>query len=127
MDLEKIEKALNELMVLNIRTVVGEFAQDAEGKLQYQADKAHVILTQINLLQGDITTALGEEFLRPPLEDVRDFHASRERQARDIVRSNFQTLVEIANAVADMARRDAGRVVNPSVPEQPSLGNLSNS
>jgi len=87
--------------VLNIRTVVGEFKEDAQGKLQYDPKKSDVIITQINLIDGDITTVFSEKFLEPPLSGIREFHAQREQQGQAIIQGNLRALVELARDLAD--------------------------
>jgi hypothetical protein len=107
MDKNKLERALDELMVLNIRTVVGDFSTDKNGYLHYDADKAEVILTQINLVQGDITTAFGRAFLEPPYDTIRQFHSEREQQGHDIVQGNLAMLMDAAKALATWSKEQA--------------------
>lgn len=119
MDLKKIEDAVEQLMVLNIRTVVGEFKEDADGKLQYDAKKADVIVTQINLVDGDITTVFSEKFLEPPLSAIRDFHALREQQGQAIIQGNLRALVELAKTAAGL------RAEEETPAERNNLSNLT--
>ena len=119
MDTTKIERALEELMVLNIRTVVGDFSMDKNGVLQYAKD-ADMIVTQINLAQGDITTAFSRNFLKPPLNAVRDYHSQREQQGRDIVHNNLKAIVDMVKTLASLETEPT-----PEAAPKPGVVNLT--
>lgn len=105
MDFKTIQNALDKLVVLDIRTVVGEFQYDADGKLQ-PADGAKQLISRINLLDGDITTAFSNEFLTEPLSTVREFHSAREKQGQEIIQGNIKALQEMVKLIADLAARE---------------------
>jgi len=106
MDLHHIKQALEKLMVLDIRTVVGECSTDPlTGRLIPSAE-AKVLVSQINLLDGDITTAFTDEFLTPPFDQIREFHSARERQGHDIIQGNIKALQEMVKLLADLSAQE---------------------
>jgi len=75
--LEEIRKKLEDMKTLEIRTVIGEFEQEKEngqikGKILPTQGKSNIIITRIDLLEGDITTAFSEKFLEPPYDKIRE-------------------------------------------------------
>ncbi len=95
-----IVNKINNLKTLEIRTIVGPFEwNETTKKIEFKKEEVKAIVTQIDLLEGDITTAFGEEFLREPFDKVREFHAEREQRGQEIIEGNFKALkafVELA-------------------------------
>lgn len=96
----RIKASLQNLVTLEIVTAVGQVAFEAgEGEtparslpdLDHGADPK-VILTKIDLLQGDITTVYNEEFVTGNYQCLRDFHAAREKEGHDIIQKNIAAL-----------------------------------
>jgi hypothetical protein len=94
--IQKIEK----LGTLEIRTVIGKFKWDQEkSAIQYQEGEVKVIMTQINLVGGDITTAFSEDFLKEPYDKIREFHAEREKRGQEIVDGNLKALEALIDLI----------------------------
>lgn len=97
--IEEIKQRLEELKTLNIKTVVGKFDLDDKGKIAYKEGEAKIIITRIDLLEGDITTAFSDEFLEPPYDKIREYHAEKEKQGREIITANINALKELINLI----------------------------
>ena len=105
----RIESSLNNLVTLEIITAVGQVIfkpqkDQAQGSgisypdIDYNK-KPKVILTKINLLQGDIKTIYDEEFVTGSYTGLRDFHADREKEGYEIVHKNLAALKELLDMV----------------------------
>lgn len=101
--LKKIIDNMGELTTLDIRTVVGKVDFDDKGNyiLPDKNTEAKVIITRIDLIGGDITTAFSKEFLEPPYDKIREYHALKEQQGHDIIKANIETLKEIIKLIKD--------------------------
>lgn len=99
--MERIKNAANNLVTLEIITVVGDMVLK-EGKTSPGIDYAKnpkIILTQINLLQGDITTVYHEEFVTGAYQSLREFHAAREKEGYAMVKANIEALKALLELV----------------------------
>ncbi len=106
MELEKIKQALEKLMTLDIRTIVGESITDPHSGKLMPAPGAKMLVSQINLVEGDITTAFTEDFLAPPLAEIREFHSAREQQGHEIIQGNIRALQEMVKLIADLSAQE---------------------
>lgn len=104
MTLDDIKDALSNLVNLDVRTVVGDYEQTEQGIVP--GPDAKSIITRINLLGGDITTAFSSEFLDTPLDDVRDFHSMREEHALEIVQGNIQALQQLVTLISNIQQEE---------------------
>jgi hypothetical protein len=98
--IDDISDKLDELKTLDIRTVVGDWDLD---KHKPKGD-AKIIISRIDLLDGDITTAFGEEFLDPPLDKIREYHAEREKKGMEIIDGNIKALKELVELAIQVIR-----------------------
>ncbi|MCP4697498.1 MAG: hypothetical protein GY862_11690 [Gammaproteobacteria bacterium] len=105
MNLEDIKNALNNLVNVEIRTVVGNFTHDADGPPKRAADSKE-IYTRINLLEGDISTYFNEEFLEGSLSSVRQYHAMREKNGLAIVQENIDALQKMVGLIATIGKQE---------------------
>lgn len=103
--IEDIKNAMNNLVNLDIRTIVGEVNLDDNGRMQPNVGSKQIV-SRMNLLDGDITTAFSEEFLQAPLDSVRSFHALRERQAMEIVHGNIRALQQMIGLIDTLERQE---------------------
>jgi hypothetical protein len=101
----RIREAIENLVTLEIMTAVGQVdAGVGEGgasrspDLDYAADPK-VILTKIDLLQGDIKTVFNEEFVTGNYQALRDFHARREQEGYEIIQKNIAAIERLLNLV----------------------------
>lgn len=89
--LEKINNTVNDLTVLEIRTLMGEL-ELVNGKIDFKPNQdIQGITSHIDLVDGDITTRITEEFYNKYPELVQ-WHQSREAKGNEIIESNIQTV-----------------------------------
>jgi hypothetical protein len=96
---KKIEKALEELITLNVVTVVGAVKIDTSltdggwdrSKMTLAPD-TKAIWTSLDLLQGDITTVVHPELQGDAGRELRAFHRDREAQGLAIIQQNVAAL-----------------------------------
>jgi len=103
--MEKIKNAVNQLVTLEIITLVGDIALK-EGKTSPGIDYSKnpkAILTQINLLQADITTVYHEDFVTGPYQSLREFHAAREKEGYAMVKANIEALKSLLELLKSLA------------------------
>ncbi len=93
---------LSKLTRLEIHTLVGNysFVKDTKGEntVIKNDSTAERMSSQINLLTGDITTAMTDKFITD-YKELRDYHTSREKQGHEIIEKNIKTLKDIADAL----------------------------
>jgi hypothetical protein len=77
---EKIFEAINDLVSLKVTTTVNIGATPKS------------IVTTINLLEGDITTVMDDDFVSGPYQSLREFHQKREDQGQAIINGNVEAL-----------------------------------
>lgn len=98
-----IKNALRQLITLRIVTGVGPIQLDNVGNPTAACDNStRLILTEINLLQGDITTKLSPEFVTGEYQNLRDFHMSRVSEAQDIVQKNIAAVKSMVELIANI-------------------------
>jgi hypothetical protein len=89
--LDKINNAVNDLTVLEIKTLMGEL-ELVNGKIDFKPNQdIQGITSHIDLVDGDITTRITEEFYNKYPELVQ-WHQSREAKGNEIIESNIQTV-----------------------------------
>ena len=93
---------LSKLTRLEIHTLVGNysFVKDTKGEntVIKNDSTAERMSSQINLLTGDITTAMTDKLITD-YKELRDYHTSREKQGHEIIEKNIKTLKDIADAL----------------------------
>lgn len=95
---ETILEKIDNLKTLEIRTIIGNFKWNPQTKkIEYAEGRVKSIITQIDLLEGDITTAFSEDFLEEPYSRIRDFHAEREKHGQEIINGNIKALRELVD------------------------------
>ncbi len=67
--------------------------------------------SQINLLTGDITTAMTEKFV-VEYKELRDYHTMRESQGHDIVKKNIEILTKIVETLVDFSKKKTSGEIN---------------
>ncbi len=96
--IDKVLEKIDDLKTLEIRTVIGNFKWNPEKKkIDYAEGKVKSIMTQIDLLEGDITTAFSEDFLEEPYDKIRDFHAEREKRGQEIIDGNLKAVTQLVD------------------------------
>ena len=95
-----IHRAVN----LRVTTMVGDAV--VSGKLDQlevdaPANPATCLVTDINLVEGDITRVISEKLLAPEFADLRAAHQDSVKQAQDIVERNVRILISIVKEIGD--------------------------
>ncbi len=90
---DRILNALNNLASLEIITAVGHATPEGDNgpDLDYSRNPK-MILTKINLLQGDIKTVYHEDFVTGPYQNLKNYHAAREKEGYDIIMRNMDAI-----------------------------------
>lgn len=108
--LDTIKNALENLVTLEIVTAVGQIKFQASEQPSNPSERLpdidfskdpKVMLTKINLLQGDIRTVLDPAFVTGDYQSLRDFHLAREKEGHDIIQKNLAALKELYNTVKE--------------------------
>ncbi len=105
---KKIMESIENLVTLDIMTAVGHVAGPAGGSeegrnlpdLDYEKNPK-MILTKINLLQGDIKTVYHEAFVTGEYQELRAFHATREKEGYKIVLQNIAVLERLLKMITE--------------------------
>jgi len=93
--LQRIENSIQDLTELKIQTLMGNMEIDAEGNVNLKPEQSvDGIVSNINLVDGDITTQMTETFYKTYPELVQ-FHQSREAKGNEIIEGNIQALKTI--------------------------------
>lgn len=94
--LARIKEAITNLVTLEIVTAVGEVKEVNGKSLEIDLSKnPSIILTKIDLLQGDIKTVYHENFVTGEYKELKEFHKLREEQGHEIIKNNIETLKKI--------------------------------
>jgi len=89
--LDKINNKVKDLTVLEIKTLMGDL-ELVNGKIEFKPNQdIQGITSHIDLVDGDITTRITEEFYNKYPELVQ-WHQSREAKGNEIIESNIQTV-----------------------------------
>jgi len=108
---ENVINGLNELKILRVSTYIGTVQPDTSlsvddlqnGQGQDVAlSKLNIndtMLSKIDMLTGDITTAMTNEFRDN--NALREYHTLREQQAHDIVKRNVEVLKSVGKMILD--------------------------
>ena len=108
--IEKIENFLNDLARLEITTVVGDFKLTFDKESQKwvanpPAEGLEGLQTNINLFQGDLWSAMHNDFVTTSDPGIRNFHQTQVEKAQGIVDGNIKAFKEIVVLLAD-ARKE---------------------
>lgn len=99
----KIINALEELVTLKITTIVGQVTIKPDGCIDnLDFSKEHnIIMTKINLLDGDVMTVIDKAFVTGEYQTLKEFHSSREKEAQNIVKQNIEAIERLLKFVND--------------------------
>lgn len=99
--LDAIAAKVNDLTTLEIKTLMGDMELKDQKVLFKDGQDMLGITSKIDLVDGDITTHISEEFYQKYPELVQ-WHQSREKQGNEIIRNNIATIKTLADTVSDM-------------------------
>lgn len=115
-----LKNALNNLTNLQIITCIGtikpqsaEMGDDNVINIKWSKfdDKnGYTLLTQINLLQGDIISILPEDINDPAKQWIKDYHLEQASKGMEIISNNFKVFTELAQTVIKLTKelKDTG-------------------
>lgn len=99
--LEKINDAAKDLTVLDIKTLMGELEM-VGGVVKFKDNQdIQGITSHIDLVDGDITTHITEDFYNKYPELVQ-WHQSREVKGNEIIEANIQTVGSLVSQMRKM-------------------------
>lgn len=102
--IDKLKASAEKLITLNITTAVGNAEEDPNSPGTFTVAKnAKIMNSSIDLLQGDITTIIPEEFMEPPYSAIREFHQAREESGQQIIKENIKIVKELVLLVQKLS------------------------
>lgn len=116
--LEEAIAGLSNLTRLEVNTMVGNYTFNKKGdtnitlKTDSTGDR---MCSQINLVTGDITTAMTEKFVSD-YKELREYHTTRENQGHEIVKKNIEVLRQILSAIVDFSSEKTTSQLPPKTP-----------
>ena len=108
---DRIKNSLANLVTLEIVTAVGR--PDPE-TLEPSYGQDRVMISKINLLDGDITNVIDEAFVSGELEPLRSFHETQVVKGEQIVRGNLKALRELYEMARQYDSPDQAEESEPS-------------
>jgi len=98
---KKIENGISDLTHLRIQTVMGPLETNDKGEIDFpKQQQIEGIITNIDLIDGDIKTQMTEHFYKTYPELVQ-FHQSRETKGQDIISKNIEVLKQIVDFIEE--------------------------
>jgi hypothetical protein len=98
--LKRITDALSNLVTLEIVTAVGAVKPDADGQPELDYSQIpKMILTRINLLQGNTTTVFSEEFVTGNYQSLQAYHAAREAAGHKMIQDNIAAIKSLIGLI----------------------------
>ncbi|TAJ12072.1 hypothetical protein DMA11_14400 [Marinilabiliaceae bacterium JC017] len=98
----KIEKATTDLTTLKIQTVMGDLELQNDGHIGFKKGQTiQGVISNIDLIDGDIKTQITEEFYKNYPELVQ-FHQAREVKGHEIIANNIDTLKTIIETIKNL-------------------------
>ena len=104
--LDKAIAGLSNLTRLEVNTLVGAYTFDKTENMNTSIDVVSTkerMCSQINMISGDITTAMTEKFVTE-YKELRDYHIMRENQGHEIVLKNIEVLGKILETIKDFTK-----------------------
>lgn len=93
---KRIADSLDRLLTLEIITAVGTVDPKQSGDPNWPdlaaVEQPQMIVSKINLLNGDIRTIFGEAFITGDYKSLVDYHTTREKQGFEIINNNIAAL-----------------------------------
>jgi hypothetical protein len=102
---DKLLRGVQSAVELRVITVVGEVklgGKLSDPQVDFGDDKsktASAIVTSINLVEGDITNIVPDQFWAPDKEVIRKYHEQQVSNGADIVSRNLRLISEVGEAL----------------------------
>ena len=111
---EALSTALSEAIELEITTWV---ATDSDLE---QPEPGSRMQTRINIVDGDITNEIGNQFLDTgPYSELRQFHLEQVQQSREIIQDNLKSLQKLFGIWAQMRPSNPPKLSGVESPKLP--------
>lgn len=123
---ENILNKADQLVKLEVSTVIGTFKEEstisaadlengsAQDAMIQKMDLNDAMLSQVNMLTGDIRTTMTPKFAQD--EKLREYHSVRENQAHEIVLRNVKVLESVGKMIIDFANKEKDPVIANGAP-----------
>ncbi|MBD1933381.1 MULTISPECIES: hypothetical protein [Cyanophyceae] len=112
---EALSTALSEAIELEITTWVAKADSDRE-----QPEPGSRMQTRINIVDGDITNEIGNQFLDTgPYSELRQFHLEQVQQSREIIQDNLKSLQKLFGIWAQMRPSNSPKLSGVESPKLP--------
>jgi hypothetical protein len=109
--LKNIETSVEKLTTLEIKTLIGDLELTNDGKVHIPGgNKVKGISSTIDLVGGDITTYISDDFVKNYPQLV-EWHQSREDKGNEIIENNIHTVVNMVKALKDNIFNDENEMV----------------
>jgi len=96
---DRVSAALENLVTLEIITAVGQVDPKKDGDPHWPSIEnvtdPEMIVSKINLLDGDVQTIFGEAFVTGDYQSLQAYHTDREKQGHQIIKDNIAALQEL--------------------------------
>lgn len=104
--LKKIEDKIEDITVLNIKTVMSPLEIDNEGQVKLPAgENVDGMVSKIDLIDGDISTVIAPSFYEKYPELVQ-FHQTKETKGSEIIEANMNALKSIVGIISSLGSSD---------------------
>ena len=116
--LENAIAGLSNLTRLEINTLVGNYTFNKEGDTPttiINDSTGERMCSQINLVTGDITTAMTEKFVTE-YKELRDYHTTQVSQGHEIISKNIDVLKQILDAIVHFTAKKTPSEITPPNP-----------
>ncbi|MBD0402755.1 hypothetical protein [Flammeovirga sp. EKP202] len=92
-----IEDYINNLVTLDIKTIVGDFHVNGEKDeiVKKEGTDYKVMNSKIHLLKGDVTSYVSNDLVQDRYAWVRDFHAQKEQHGHAIINDNIKAVYSL--------------------------------
>lgn len=100
---EKLLGGVKSAVELRVVTYVGDAkitGDLAAPKVTFDGTKGSAIVSSINLVEGDISTVVPEQFWAPDRDVVRKFHQDQVDKGNAIVERNLRLIGELGSSLA---------------------------
>lgn len=99
LNLQSILDKMDKLVSLEIVTTVGDVEyKNNKFEIAFK-DKPKVLYSKIDLLQGDITTVMNQEYITGEYQALRTFHEEQITRGQDIIKKNIEAAKALASAL----------------------------
>ena len=99
------KEGVKNLTTLEIKTIVAGFEFDNQGKLKPPTGEIEGVISEIQLVSGDISTRITPDFGKNNAQ-LLEYHLVKENQGQEIVKKNLQVVKEIGETLVSLFNGD---------------------